>query len=111
MQFKFFRWLDQVGLLGFTLVFVSLTPKLVHAKELEVGENAPDTMLPQQNSTALVEKEENSEEPQEALDDLWNETQQQIEARWKRELIPARVFEDWRKWTTSRDYNKTIYSK
>ncbi len=66
MQFKFFRWLDQVGLLGFTLVFVSLTPKLVHAKELEVGENAPDTMLPQQNSTALVEKEENSEEPQEA---------------------------------------------
>ncbi|MEW6496073.1 MAG: ShlB/FhaC/HecB family hemolysin secretion/activation protein [Cyanobacteriota bacterium] len=66
MQLKLFRWLDQVYLLGFTLVFFSLAPKLLHAKELEAGENVVDAILPQQNSTALVEKEGESGEEQEA---------------------------------------------
>jgi hemolysin activation/secretion protein len=47
MQLKLFRWFDQVCLLGFTLVFLSLTPKLLHAKELDAGENDVNATLPQ----------------------------------------------------------------
>ncbi|GAB4183079.1 MAG: ShlB/FhaC/HecB family hemolysin secretion/activation protein [Coleofasciculaceae cyanobacterium] len=45
MQLKLFRWFDQVCLLGFTLVFFSLTPKLLHAKELDAEENGVNATL------------------------------------------------------------------
>lgn len=46
MQFKFFRSLHQVYWFSFTLIFFSLTPKLLHAKELEAPKNDLDAAQP-----------------------------------------------------------------